>query len=356
MPVAPGGGVAPPQPLTPWTITDSLQTWPWLFVNGGFNYCGIGGPCHITQLFGQNGETGIDLSEPWDAVNGGTPITSLTYGTVLGVGTYGGGGVVSINSVLPGMGHTSVYYQHLDTMAVKPGDTVFVGQLIGTSGGQNSGGLHPATPQFSSGPHIEVGLNAPYGSFWAPLGTNTDPKPWLDNLIANGPTTYDRIASINQVVGGVVGAITGLLSGNAAPTTHGSDFLAIEQEIDGALTYQTVDWSTITSGLNWWDLIIPWKIGSAISGAENNLQAIITSNVRATILRLILFLIGFIIIVAFIFNLSKGKDDQQAKDTGGLPTATRSMQGFIPADDAGMAAGGTEMVADAAPLAAVAAV
>lgn len=139
----------------------------------------------ITQPFGVHGETGVDIGLPYH-----TPVYALTSGPVLGSGYYGGGGVVSQKSPLNLLnlitGQESVYYQHLDENAVSAGQYVPRGGLIGYSGGQIGYGHHPSDPKFSSGPHIEVGINAPYGGMWDPLGKNVNPKPLLQEIAQGG--------------------------------------------------------------------------------------------------------------------------------------------------------------------------
>lgn len=141
---------------------------------------------HITKGFmgGWNGsgENGFDVGMPQ-----GTPVYSLTSGTVVGHGYYGGGGVVSIQQQ-PG---TVWYYQHLDLNepSIESGQTTQVqaGQLLGWSGGQLSGGNHPSQKAYSGGPHIEVGINAPWGGIWGPKtgkGPNIDPVPVIRGLFA----------------------------------------------------------------------------------------------------------------------------------------------------------------------------
>ena len=134
----------------------------------------------ITQRFGTNGETGVDIGLPYH-----TPVYALSAGTILGTGYYGGGGVVSEQSNINygGIsGPASLYFQHLSDIVVQPGQAVQPGQLLGYSGGQLGYGDHPSTAQFSTGPHIEVGINAPYGGMWDPLGPNVNPLPFLQSL------------------------------------------------------------------------------------------------------------------------------------------------------------------------------
>ncbi len=137
----------------------------------------------FTQQFGQNGETGVDIGLPYH-----TPVYAVTPGIVSGTTSqYGGGGVVSVDSNLHygGInGPASVYYQHLSDVVATPGQAVQVGTLLGYSGGQLGYGDNPSSPQYSTGPHIEVGINAPYGAPWNPIGPNVNPAPFIQDLAA----------------------------------------------------------------------------------------------------------------------------------------------------------------------------
>ena len=126
-----------------------------------------------------SGENGIDVTLPQD-----TPVYAVQGGTVAGAGYYAGGGVESIASG-PGL---VWYYQHLDQNLLTAGESVVPGQLIGYSGGQNVGGAHPASPTFSSWPHLEVGINAPWGGIWgggSSVGPNVNPVPALQTLLGS---------------------------------------------------------------------------------------------------------------------------------------------------------------------------
>ena len=136
---------------------------------------------HITQSWGTNEggsnyEEGVDISMPTD-----TPVLAVQGGTVLATGTYGGGGVVSIS-----VNGIAEYYQHLDCISVSSGQSISAGQQIGTSGGQLSGGScgRISSSTFSTGPHIEFGIDATYGAFWNPehWSPNRNPLPLLQSL------------------------------------------------------------------------------------------------------------------------------------------------------------------------------
>jgi len=75
------------------------------------------------------------------------------------------------------------YYYHLDTLTTQAGEHVSAGQMIGLSGGQNSGGSNPSQPQYSSGVHTHVGFFTKWTS--TPLGTRPygpDITPYVNAL------------------------------------------------------------------------------------------------------------------------------------------------------------------------------
>lgn len=181
----------------------------------------------ITQRFGQNGETGIDIGMAMD-----TPITSPVAGKVVGVGVDPTGAYLGIETSLAGQ-RVALYIQHLDQTVVAKGESVKPGTLLGYSGGQLSGGVHPASPKYSTGPHIEIGFNAPWGSGRNPnhLGPNFDPLPALQALAQGG------------VPSGVAG-----ISGNVVQsTTTNGGFLPIAIAIDHAEQFEHM------TATNLWD-------------------------------------------------------------------------------------------------------
>lgn len=276
--------------------SDAQKLWPWLVpLTAG----------HITQFFkggfSGSGENGIDLGMPMGRV-----ITSLTAGTVLTNGYYGGGGVVTVQSTLPlGIGVASVYYQHLDlnNPAMTPGHIVKVGDVIGWSGGQLQGGHHPSSRQFSSGPHIEIGINAPFNKngLWHPLGPNINPLPWLQDLVAHGPGTTDVVASApNSPVQGVPQAITATVRGTG-PVAN--DFMGIEQRWDSMCQFANLQ----VTGTSWTDWL-PWNwgnINSQIQNAEVTVGRVVFQDIEAFVIRATLFMFGVWIVLLFLYQLMK---------------------------------------------------
>jgi Peptidase family M23 len=166
---------------------------------------------HVAQTFKGghpgSGENGYDFSMPR-----GTPVYAILPGKVVGSGYYNGGGVVSVQYNPQNI----IYYQHLDLDQVNVGDQIAVGQQIGLSGGQTSGGNHPATC-CSSFEHIEVGINAPFGGIWNPnnVTPNADPIGLFNSL-------NSQYQANNVATGGSGAATGGNFVGLVAGASQGS--------------------------------------------------------------------------------------------------------------------------------------
>lgn len=180
---------------------------------------------NITQPFGINGETGIDIGLPYH-----TPVYAVTSGPVVGAGYYGGGGVISVDTPInyKGInGPASIYYQHLSDELVKVGDMVHAGELIGYSGGQIGYGDHPSSTKFSSGPHIEIGINAPYGAngIWHNMGPNVNPLGFFQALEGSGGNTVlDAFGPFGNIPNPLQGAQQGAQDITQAISQLANDF------------------------------------------------------------------------------------------------------------------------------------
>ena len=120
----------------------------------------------------------------------GTPVTALFKGHILHSKTGLPWGTEIFIQADNGM---TYYYYHLDSLLLSSG-AVEAGQLIGYSGGQNSGGSNPSTPGNSSGPHTHVGyftnyINTPIGS--RPFGPDI-------TLYIKALTNGDPYKSVNE--------------------------------------------------------------------------------------------------------------------------------------------------------------
>lgn len=126
----------------------------------------------VTQPYGKNGETGIDIGTPQD-----TPLGALEGGTVVSTSYGPEGGDVWVK-VKQGVSYLYHEYVHLDNILVAAGQSIVQGQILGLSGGQLSGGLHNAQPPYSTGPHTEFGI---YRGFKQP-STSIDPTAFINSI------------------------------------------------------------------------------------------------------------------------------------------------------------------------------
>lgn len=126
----------------------------------------------VSQAFGGGAlgfsEKGTDYATPFH-----TPVPAPFAGTVIGesYGPYGGEIDIALSQGPGGLKTETLL--HLDQILVAKGQTIEQGQEVGLSGGQNVGGSHPATPQYSTGPHTEIDLWK--GSPWSSPSVNPDP-------------------------------------------------------------------------------------------------------------------------------------------------------------------------------------
>ena len=150
--------------------------------SGGPWYCNTFGESYGQSYMGST-EHGQDINEPFH-----TTIFTPLGGVVTDASYHGWGGQVGILTQVPGLGKVVEYIQHLDVINsnVKVGQPIAAGQSVGLSGGQLSGGSHPNLPQYSSGPHIEFGFDAPWvaGSNQPGIAQfpNTNPIGFLNQL------------------------------------------------------------------------------------------------------------------------------------------------------------------------------
>lgn len=121
----------------------------------------------------------VDIATPFH-----TPITAFKSGKVVQADYAPWGGEVFIQ---PDDGSTEYYFYHFDQNDVVSGQHVNAGQTLGLSGGQNSGGAHPLSTQWSTGPHTHVGFFTGWTS--TPIGTRSvgpDITPTIKNLSVGG--------------------------------------------------------------------------------------------------------------------------------------------------------------------------
>lgn len=162
---------------------------------------------YITDYQGPNTDTphfAFDLAVPqgtqvWFPVSG--TIEQADY--AVWSGKQGGGEVF----IKPDNGWPEEYMYHLDELNVQSGQHVNAGDVVGWSGGQNTGGNHPTDPAWSSGAHLHIGefdnyVNTPDGQ--RPYGAN--PQYILD--MANVVNLTGSIDVKNQIIGDETTAIS----------------------------------------------------------------------------------------------------------------------------------------------------
>lgn len=156
---------------------------------------------NFMQLWNNSPINGDDIAMPT-----GTAVTSPFNGVVSKqyVDDAGGATIIKVdNSSLTG-GIQYYYVDHLDTFApgLRVGSHINAGDLLGTSGGQLSGGNFNASPQWSTGPHIMIGLSSFNG---IPVGQQITPNlnpHWIlayaqqQQLPASGTSPYDNTSGV----------------------------------------------------------------------------------------------------------------------------------------------------------------
>ena len=193
---------------------------------------------------GVSTEKGVDLRVPYH-----TPITPLFPGTVRSVATGPYGQEVDVIGMLNGQQVTASYV-HLDEALVSPGQAVGLGTELGVSGGQNQGGFHPASPAYSSYPHIEFSLwpggSTPYaGQPYDPMAfinavqasQGADLQPIQPNAPSSTPPSASLLASLGANLSGLFptgpttgGATTAILQ---APNLSGDIASGVAGGISG---------------------------------------------------------------------------------------------------------------------------
>ena len=136
------------------------------------------GRAHDATDNANGGELGVDLATPLN-----TPITTPFAGVVTYAGSNAAtGGIVKVATNIPGVGNVFEYFLHLNAGAVKAGQTVQAGQLVGLSGGTQPGA--------GGWPHVEYGLftDPKYATqYWGfQSGSTLDPTGIINQLHTSG--------------------------------------------------------------------------------------------------------------------------------------------------------------------------
>lgn len=141
---------------------------------------------HVNKGYG---DYGGKFHDGWDfGAPSKTPLISLTGGKVTShTGWYPWGGEIDTKGGLLGSGVTETF-AHADRIDVKPGQTIYPGQQVGLSGGEN------LPKQYSDGPHVHYSL---FGG-----------APW-DNTKSIDPSNFLGSVRLSGTPPGGVGTILG---------------------------------------------------------------------------------------------------------------------------------------------------
>jgi hypothetical protein len=226
----------------------------------------------ITQAFNGGKEKGVDLGVPFH-----TPVTPTFPGTVSGISYGPYGAEVNVTGNLNGQPVTAAYV-HLDTVNVATGQQVGQASTLGLSGGQLSGGQHPASPAYSSGPHIEFSLwpggSTPY------VGTPYNPMSFINAVQGSGGGLVNTL--VNTLASGAGSVVPpppqgGTAQGNNAVSDAYAQALASLSNLLPNLATQASNGVNVPANVS---LSIP-NLGSSISaGVASGVGAGITQGIQ----------------------------------------------------------------------------
>jgi murein DD-endopeptidase MepM/ murein hydrolase activator NlpD len=261
----------------------------------------------------------VDIEAPQD-----TPFYFLQPGKIVKSDYQAWGGEVFEQ---PDSGGQEEYVYHLDEIETTIGAHVNAGQVVGLSGGQTSGGSHPTSPQYSSGPHIHFGFFQKYidsQNGIIPFGQN--PNTLISEAKAGGI----------ELTGVAAGDGTATLADSSAtPTTNlptplsvkvnellsnFPGFEGIALSLDVAEEFPGVIWYNV--GSNAVAAQVPaWIPGAAqinaiaaidfdpldyIGAGIRSIMDTFVSNLTPLLFRAVLVAIGFLIVGGLIINAVNG--------------------------------------------------
>lgn len=276
---------------------------------------------YITKYQGVGTDTphyAEDFGAPQD-----TPFFFLEPGTIQKADYQAWGGEVFLK---PDDGNPQEYVYHLDEVDVQPGQHVSAGQLVGLSGGQTSGGKHPTSPQYSTGPHIHFGefteyTNSPDGEI--PYGPNpgalvAQAQDKNINLIGGVGSFQNAQGSGGSSGGHTVNAPAPLGSQVNAILSEFPGFSGIALSLDRAEQFPGVIWygpgDSVNSGPPIWTYLIPGLPGiyqgastvfnpqDYIGPAIRSVLDTIVSNTIPLLVRGLIVFIGLMLVAGLIRN------------------------------------------------------
>ncbi len=292
---------------------------------------------YITTYQGPNTDTphyANDIATPFH-----TPITALLSGTIIQADYAPWGGELFIRTP---SGQT-YYYYHLDLLYVQAGQSVVAGQTVGLSGGQNSGGLHPVSTQWSTGPHTHVGWftgytntqngSMPYGPDISPLiaaarqgstagfsGGGTGSSSPVAPVGGNGATGVSglltilpgQIASVGPAVQQTLNNVPGFY-GIALALDELERFPGIVPCANGISASGNTDFTIFGVDTGIGNPFAQAQAAQADFGSVFcTIFSTITANATAFIFRFIVVFIGLMLLLALLFKAGSGVAEQVA--------------------------------------------
>jgi murein DD-endopeptidase MepM/ murein hydrolase activator NlpD len=271
----------------------------------------------------------LDLAVPY-----GTPLSFPESGTIKKADYQAWGGEIFEDPGAPG--GPQLYFYHADRIDVKVGQAVAAGQTVGISGGQTSGGLHPNSPDESTGPHVHFGIFDNYVQ--TPIGD----RPY-------GPDPSSVLAEFNGIStpggndGGLgsttPGGSTGGGGGNTdAPEPIGDQvngilsnmpgFEGLARALDTAAQFPGVIWYNPGTSVNlvpggWAGDVVNatatavFDPGNYLGAAFRSILDTVVSNLIPLLFRGIMVLIGLLLIGSLIWKAIDGAGLIQAAAESG---------------------------------------
>lgn len=244
-----------------------------------------------------SGVTDAQIQVPY-----GTPITAPVNGVVIDASRQPWGGQVNILTYVPGIGNQVLSLIHFDSLNVQAGDIVHVGDLLGASGGQTSGGhwpVAPHNPPWSTGPHIGLRLYDPNNFNNMPLDPNqtyTNIQTHGGQLLYNGQPT--RLPSTDGGNGGNGG------NGGVVPVSSQSGGGSIPIVGVAGLVSGFADWLNSLNPAVW--------VTTLIANVEHD---VLDFSVRAGLVLLGMVLLVVAVIVFFVASPERRQETEQVAKT-----------------------------------------
>lgn len=253
-----------------------------------------------------NGYSTSQIPGNWDsphyAIDFGTPLDTpfffLDSGTIVQAdyavwnGQPGGGEIF----LQPDNGGPEEYAYHLDQITATKGAHVKAGQIVGYTGGQNSGGHHPTSPKWSSGEHLHFGLFTKF------INTVLGSRPYGPD-----PSQQINLAKQFHIIGTGTGTGDTTTGGDSAQTGNG---IPLSEQVHDVLIHfpgfsgiaLALDKAEQFPGVIWYatDSVNP------VDGVGNAIRSVLDttiSNALPFFVRSMLVMLGTLLLIGLLWNL-----------------------------------------------------